>query len=210
MYHTQIVVRQQHRIFLGVSIVGIDFRMAVKVHALGRESQVHGLFVQSVGAGGIHLVVQCQFNDFPHALKRRAPAHRGHFSVFKPRQVHKVQMVNVDDPQVKAACSTLSTRCTVSSGWPSSTAAFFDNVCIPHDKRPAFLIDRFVEQGLHTQLRPVARGSPIVMPMTGRLISVLFMGQCIPFSAFSRSTCRSAATPSSGSWLNGARHFPTS
>ena len=64
MYHTQIVVRQQHRIFLGVSIVGIDFRMAVKVHALGRESQVHGLFVQSVGAGGIHLVVQCQFNDF--------------------------------------------------------------------------------------------------------------------------------------------------
>ena len=128
MYHTQIVVRQQHRIFLGVSI-------AVKVHALGRESQVHGLFVQSVGAGGIHLVVQCQFNDFPHALKRRAPAHRGHFSVFKPRQVHKVQMVNVDDPPGESRLLHAVHAVHGQLRMAQQHSRFFDNVCIPHDKR---------------------------------------------------------------------------
>ena len=62
--------------FFGVCVSGVDLGVSVKVcvpvrvGAAGRlKGLVHGLFVQRIGARGVHLAGHGQFNDFANALE---------------------------------------------------------------------------------------------------------------------------------------------
>ena len=62
MHDPQVFVGQHHRVVFGACVVGVDFRVAGEV----MPGQVHGLFVQRVRNGGIHLAVHGKFNDLAH------------------------------------------------------------------------------------------------------------------------------------------------
>ena len=62
MHDPQVIVGKHHRVVFGACVVGVDFRVAGEV----MPGQVHGLFVQRVRDGGIHLAVHGKFNDLAH------------------------------------------------------------------------------------------------------------------------------------------------
>ena len=62
MHDPQVIVGKHHRVVFGACVVGVDFCVAREV----MPGQVHGLFVQRVRDGGIHLAVHGKFNDLAH------------------------------------------------------------------------------------------------------------------------------------------------
>ena len=87
MHDPQVFVGQHHRVVFGACVVGVDFRVAGEV----MPGQVHGLFVQRVRDGGIHLAVHGKFNDLAHILEGSVSGGRADLAdgeIFRFEQSH--------------------------------------------------------------------------------------------------------------------------
>ena len=90
MDHPQVVVGQHHGVLFGVGVGGVDLGVAVEMGvpvrvgaAVRLQGLVHGLFVQGVGAGGVHLAGHGQLDHLFDTLERRVASRHAHLAQLK-------------------------------------------------------------------------------------------------------------------------------
>ena len=148
MHDPQVLVGKHHRVVFGACVVGVDFRVAGEV----MPGQVHGLFVQRVRDGGIHLAVHGKFNDLAHILEGSVSGSRADLTdseIFRFEQPH---VKNINGTRLIKPLTRV--RYGVDAAIrANNTAGPFQDGCITHHKRLAAFIHFGVLQRLDRNLR---------------------------------------------------------
>ena len=91
VYHPQVIVCQHHGVLVRSGVMGIDLGMPVEMVS----GKIHGLLVQRVRNGSVHLARHSQLDDLFHALKRGISTHGIHLAIGKSVPVHQLQMQHI-------------------------------------------------------------------------------------------------------------------
>ena len=133
--------------------------MPVEVHTLGLERQVHGLLVEGVGDGGVHLARHSELDGALHALEGGVAALDGDLAQLERGNVlDEVHVEHIDSARLEHGVRDSRDRVHADLGVIHESLRLLDHLGITHHDGAAALIERGVGESLDGDLGAVAGG----------------------------------------------------
>ena len=153
MYNPQILMRQHHRIVLGMRVIRVDLRMS----GIMMARQVDGFLVERVRDGRVDLSLHGQLNDLDHIGKSRLARHRGHLAALEAHDIDLLHVVYIDRARRKERLAHVRDRVDPDlSPHSDIVKCHIHHGRVPDHDRAAGLINGWIRQGENRNLRPDA------------------------------------------------------
>ena len=122
--------------------MAVEMGMAVGTLPMVKfQGFVHGLLIEGVGTGGVHLPLHGQLNDLSHALERRVAAFYADLSYLKGVHVgDQLQMEHVDGPRCEQGVGYGFTPVDPDIGTAHEPGRLFKHFRVAHNDGAAAVI----------------------------------------------------------------------